>query len=159
MMKHKNKKTNQHVDLALKKLHHKGAYLGNKKTANNANNMVWPLYLSLSVLLCSGGWRSRSHSPAISWERLGGQPVPTRHRAGKSTLVDMLQCSSVSKARHLTLSGCRGSLPWTVQFVKQNTKFHCYRPDCIAGIHTFIALNWVRWIFVLSVRTGGSNSF
>lgn len=42
----------------------------------------------VSLSLHSGRWRSRSHSPAVSWERLGGQPIPTRRRAGKSCICD-----------------------------------------------------------------------
>ena len=61
----------------------------------------WTVFVSLC--LYSGGWRSRSHSPAVSWERLGGQPIPTRHRAGKSTHADVFLCSLVTRTRHRSL--------------------------------------------------------
>lgn len=77
------------------------------QATNNQNNENWPLHLShfcpVCVSRCSWGWRSRTYSPAISWERLGGQPVPTRRRAGKSTHKHMVLCCSVVGARHLTL--------------------------------------------------------
>lgn len=97
----------------------KGAYL-KKWTTNHPNNMDWPLYLSHSVSLCSGGWRSRSHSPAVSWERLGGQPVPTRHRACKSTLRTGHFTQSVSGSQWLE---------------------HLHFTEFIVGIDAFITLS------------------
>ena len=73
----------------------------------------WTVFVSLC--LYSGGWRSRSHSPAVSWERLGGQPIPTRHRAGKSTLTDMFLCSLVTRTRHMSL------FPGPAQWLGQET--------------------------------------
>lgn len=45
------------------------------------------LWICPSLSPHSGRWRSRSHSPTVSWERLGGQPIPTRRRAGKHASV------------------------------------------------------------------------
>lgn len=107
--------------------------------------MDWPLCVSLSVSLCSGGWRSRSHSPAVSWERLGGQPVPTRHRAGKSTLTDMFQWSSVATTRHLTQLGLGVQFPGQLGGLER---------DCGGLHHTLSWMRvcvWVVWL-LLNVR-------
>lgn len=68
-----------------------------KETDTKASKHLGLTSVFVPFCLCSGGWRSRSHSPAVSWERLGGQRVPTRHRAGRSTLTDMFQCSTVHR--------------------------------------------------------------